>query len=74
MPTSEINNNHTQCKLLLLVFVSLLTVFQTNLTSAIMFMIVPIYKSMWYHNPENDSLNNHRHNLGGIMGIRNFNL
>lgn len=74
MPTSEINNNHTQCKLFLLVFVFLRTVFQTNWTSAVMFMIVPIYKSTWYHNPENSSLNNHMHNLGGVTGIRNFNL
>jgi len=35
-------------------------------------MIVPIYKSTWYHNPANNSLNNHTHNLGGgsrVLGI-----
>ena len=77
MPTSEINNNHTQCKLFVLVSVSLHTALQTNWTSAIMFMIVPIYKSTWYHNPENNNLNNQRYNLRGggeIKGIRNFNL
>ena len=74
MPTSEVNNNHTQCNLFVFVFVSLHTVFQTNWRSAIMIMTVPIYNSILYHNPENNSLNNHRHNLGRIMGVTNFSL
>jgi hypothetical protein len=39
-------------------------------------MTVLIYKSTWYHNPENNSFYNHRHNLGplppklsGVLGI-----
>jgi hypothetical protein len=65
MPTSKINNNHMQCKLFLFVLVSPHTVFWTNWTCVMMMMmmILSTYKCAWCHNPENNNLNNHSHEI-----------